>query len=499
MDEETARLAQRRLLPRVMSSDIFTLLACFLQIVFKVDADLIIQYDFSQVECRQSKVEDVVGGDRYFGDLILDSSTASCLSGIGIERTSESPGSPGASSIGNTTLLREDLLKDASSPGHFSLEMWRSIESMPACDEDCATPILTIGERGVSLDDDCQENLGMMITYWTETGDFGARFQSADTECAVLWSGAIQPNENMGYAFHLVLTLDRREYYGLAYAYFEWFLNGTRVAWDLNRYIPPETMMMSWDADFNLQVLDSSRRLPSSFFSEAPGIKIFFLAFHDETLDATTVFSRYATRIGNSTPVVYDTVVGVAEDGENGDHYGEPESYLQEFPVSELQLVPLGVYDSDNDPATPHYDSISPRIFIYTLPWQGSLVQASGEDITSVPFEVVGDEGAFTVRYRPLLNDFSTNVSAVDSAVYANFSFYAIDEGSSMRSHTNATVSMYVFSKNDPPEAFNASHDVYAGTRQNIISLHGTDMDEHDEISGAAIVQLPARGTLFQV
>lgn len=462
-------------------------------------AAVLIQYEFSQDECRGGVVEDVTGGDRYFGDMVLDNSTTSCLSGIGIERTPESPGSPGASSVGNTTLLREDLFRDASYPGRFSLELWLSIDSM-TCDSICTTPIVTIGERGVS-DDDCQQkNMGMMITYWTASGDIGARFQSTRSTCERFWSGAVQPTENMGYAFHLVLTTDRRYYFGDPYAYFEWFINGTRVARDLSKYVPPEIMMTLWDSDFNLQLLDWSRQTPSSSFGDGPGIKIFFLAIHNETLDETEVLSRYSARIGNSTPAVHDKTVGVAEDGESGDHYAVPESYLQVFPESELQLVPLDVYDSDNDPATPNYDNnTSPRVFVSTLPFPGSLINSSGEDVVSAPFEVFGDGGVFAVKYRPILNDFSTNVTGNDSVLYANFSFYAIDEESNTRSHTNATVSIYVFSKNDPPEAFNASHDVYAGTRHNIITLHGTDLDAYDDVHGAAIVEQPARGTLFQV
>lgn len=466
----------------------------------QANAAVLIQYEFSQEECRGGAVKDVTGGDRYFGEMVLDNSTTSCLPGIGIERTPESPGSPGASSVGNTSFLREELFRDASSPGRFSLELWLSIDSMP-CENFCTTPVVTIGERGVSLDDDCQENMGMMITYWTESGDFGARFQSTRSACEKLWSGAMQPTANMGYAFHLVLTADRREYFGDPYAYFEWYINGTRVATDLNKYVPPEVMMTLWDPDFNLQILDWSRQTPSSFYTEGPGIKIFFLAIHNEALERTEVFSRYSARLPTSTPVVRDNTVGVAEDGELGDHYEAPESYLQVFPESELQLVPLDVYDSDNDPATPNYDNnTSPRVFVSTLPFPGTLVNSSGEDIVSAPFEVFGNnDGIFAVKYRPILNDFSTHEAGNDSVLYANFSFYAIDEESDTRSHTNATVSIYVFSKNDPPEASNASYDVYAGTRHNIISLHGIDMDAYDDVHGAAIVEQPARGTLFQV
>ena len=465
-----------------------------------VTGAVLVQYEFSQDECRRGTAEDVAGGQLFFGDMILDNSTTSCLSGIGIERTPESPGSPGASSVGNTTLLRKELSRDASSPGRFSLELWLSIGKMPTCDSFCTTPIVTIGERAVSTDDDCQENMGMMITYWTELGEFGARFQSTTrASCERFWSGAVQPSDNMGNALHLVLTVDRTEFYGDPYAYLQWFINGTRVAWDLSQYIPPETMMSSWGSGFNLQILDSSRQIPSSFYREGPGIKIFFLAIHNETLDSTEILSRYSARIRNSTPVVRDTTVDIAEDGENGDHYGEPESYLQVFPQSELQPIPLDVYDSDNDPATPHNDHTSPRVFVSKLPFPGSLVNSFDEDIVSAPFEVFGEDGVFTVRYRPILNDFSSNVTANVSVPYANFSFYATDEEEGTRSHTNATVSIFVYPKNDPPEAFTASHDVYAGTRNNILPLDGTDMDPFDDVHGATIVESPARGSLFQV
>lgn len=474
--------------------------ACLLWGTGQATGAVIVQYEFSQDECRRGAAEDLAGGQRYFGDMILDNSTTSCLSGIGMERTSESPGSPGASSVGDTTVLREDLSRSASSPGQFSLELWLSIDRMPACDRYCTTPIVTIGERGVSIDDDCQENLGMMLTYWTGTGEFGARFQSTTRDtCEWFWPGAEQPAENMGNAMHVVFTVDREEFFGNPYAYFEWFINGTRVAWDLSQYVPPLTMMATWDSGFNLQILDWSRQFPSSFYREGPGIKIFFLAIHNETLNSTEVLSRYATRIRHSTPIVRNTTVDVAEDGENGDHYEEPEFYLQVFPHSELQLIPLDVYDSDNDPATPNFDYTNPRVFVSALPYPGYLVNSSDEIIVHVPFEVFGEDGVFSVRYRPVLNDFSTNVTANDSVPYANFSFYATDEEDNTRSHTNATVSIYVYPKNDPPEALAASHVVYAGTRSNILPLEGIDRESFDNVYGAAIVESPTRGSLFQV
>lgn len=481
-------------------------------------AVILVEYEFAENECQEGVFKDVAGGDRYFGDLIMDNSTTSCLQGVGVERNSASPGTPGASSVGNASMLIQDLFRDDSpSPGVFSLELWLNIGSLPPCEYGCTSPVVTFGKRGGNdiLDSECQENIGLMIKYWTGDGFFGARVQSSRDICERFWSGANQA-DNIGYPLHLVLTIAPREYFNEPYAYFEWFINGTRVAWDLSKHVPPEVLVKLWDPGFNLQILDRGREYPSSLFSPAPGIRFFFLAIHNETLLEPEVRSRYSAGILNSNPVVFDAIVGIAEDGEAGDHYETPEAYLQGFPESELQSIPLAYYDSDSDPTTPNFDNVTnPRMFISRLPLIGHLVNESGEDVVSVPFEVIPEDGiVFNVKFRPVFNNYSTNVTSLlgtystnvtnstgnDPAVYANFTYYAVDRLTQRRSPSNATISIIVVSKNDPPEAFrNASHDAIAGTRQNIISMHGQDLEAYDYVRAVGIEDHPPGGALFQV
>ena len=304
----------------------------------------------------------------------------------------------------------------------------------------------------------------------------------------------VLPDGTKGYAFHLVFTIEELTLNGRVYSYFSWYINGTRVDYNLDQ--DPATTLGIWEDGHNLQLLDYTRWADSASWFKPTGARIYRVAMHNETLDRTTVLSRYAAGITNSTPSVYSSTVYIAEDGEEGNHYGEPESYLEAFPESELGDIVLDVYDSDTDVASPNlYVDSNPRVFVDTLPFTGFLVNTTGGNVVSTPFEVFHTGGQFAVRYRPLLNDYSTsNVTA-----YANFSFHAVDILSGNRSYTNATLQIFVYSKNDPPAADNASHEVIVGTRQNIIPLNGTDIDAHDYIRTAGIVETPGKGSLFQV
>ncbi|CAN0342598.1 unnamed protein product, partial [Laminaria digitata] len=461
--------------------------------------ELIIQYDFTQADCRDGLIKDTVGAGEFFGDLVLNTSSSSCIGGVGIEGNADYPGWPAAHSVGDTTALRGALQEPDTYPG-FSLELWLNIADITSCPEDtssCLTPILTINYPSIiEGTESCIDTVNIQLGYRISTNtlfistpsQYGTFCNDHPTYTDVL------PDETKGYSFHVVLTIEEFTISDRVYSYFTWYINGTRADYNLDQ--DPAVTLGIWEDGHNLQLLDYTRWADSTRWFKPTGAKIYRVAMHNETLDTATVLSRYTAGITNSTVSVYSSTVYIAEDGEAGNHYGEPESYLEVFPESELRQIVLDVYDSDTDVASPNlYVDSNPRVFVDTLPFTGFLVDSTGGNIISTPLEVFPTSGEYAVRYRPLFNDFST---ANDTA-YANFSFHAIDIVSGNRSYTNATVHIYVYAKNDPPAAGNASYEVNVGTRQNIIPLNGTDIDADDYIQTAGIVETPAKGSLFQV
>lgn len=473
----------------------------YLWISSKTNAAVLSQYEFSQAGCREGLFEDTAGQGVFFGDLVLNAS-ASCLDGVGIEGGTGSPGWPTVSSTGTNKAFLEALQGPDIFPG-FSVELWLSIGNITCAEQDssgwflhtCEAPVFAISSSSV-LDSSelCRSNTDMEITYIINTRNFQARFNAnKNNECVGF--GTLEdtlPKETAGYPFHFVLTVREIILSGVDYSFFQWFINGTRVSSFLSFIVDPTSMLAEWHATYEIQLLDK-RRWPESTRYKPLEARIYLAALHNETFNNSLALSRISEGIADSTPVVYDSTVSVAEDGEVGDHYEEPEFYLQEIPGVDLHQVPLDVYDADNDLTTPNYKEILPRVFVDTFPFPGLLFDSVGDIIVSTPFEVIGDRGTFSVRYRPLFNDFATE------NVYANFSFHAEDDKSGSRSFANATVKVRVFSKNDPPVALNASHEVFAGTKQNIISLQGTDVDAEDYVREAVIVEPPNGGSLFQV
>ena len=473
--------------------------ACLVWCLDQANTELIIQYEFTQEACRDGLVKDTAGATEFFGDLVLNASSSSCIGGVGIEGNAEYPGWPAAYSVGNATALRRALREPDIYPG-FSLELWLNIPDIPSCPEDtntCLSPILTINHPAtIETTESCIDTVNMQLAYHIPANYIRISNPSIwGTHCNDYPTYTdFVPDESKGYAFHLVLTEEIISFPERDYSYFRWYVNGTRVDYDLAQ--DPVVTLGLWEDGHNLQLLDFARWADSSRWFKPAGTKIYFVAMHNETMPKATVLSRYTAGIRNSTPSVYSSTVYIAEDGEAGDHYGEPESYLEVFPESELWQIALDVYDSDTDVASPNlYVTSNPKVFVDTLPITGFLVNSTGGNVVSTPFEVVHVSGEFPVRYRPLFNDFS----AVNDTAYANITFYAIDILSGNRSYTNATLDIYVYAKNDPPVAVYASHEVNVGTRQNIIPLNGTDIDADDYIRAAGIVETPGTGSLFQV
>lgn len=464
----------------------------------------LVQYDFSQADCRRGSMADVAGGETYFGELVLNKSWVTCLEGAGAQGTVSSPGWPAASSTGNTTAFMEVLQGPDVFPG-FAVEVWLSISNDTTCARydasgnflrECHAPILTIGRPTVLESSEyCKDHSNMEIVYRVDYRNFLAVFNGGYkfNFCLEFGTAYKFPTEALGYAFHLVFSVKETYYYGQQYSFFEWFINGSRVANGLSSYAAPALMMSNWDADYVLHLLDR-RRWPDSTLYTPLKAKLFRVALHNGSFDTALAFSRYSSGSTNSTPNIYDSTVDIMEDGELGDHYDEPEYYRGPFPPAELRQIPLSFSDADRNPVTPNYNNLYPKIFVYALPNRGFLVTSSGEEVISTPFEVLEVGGMFNVRYRPPYNDYGN-----EGVSYTSFSFFATDRYTGSQSFTNATVTVNVFSKNDPPVALNSSHVVYVGTKHNMLALQSTDVDADDYIQAAFIVETPTKGKLYQV
>ena len=458
-------------------------------------SDVVAQYDFTQAECHAGLVENVVE-DGVFGDLILDDSV-SCLDGVGVE-SNLSKGSPTAYSTGTNRAFRDALQEPEEYPG-FTVELWVTLENK-SCDaysdgsSNCVYSLFAIHNPNLNdSSEDCKHNTDFQLNYHSDSKNFEARFRNLEKGCVSFETPVdIMTYNTLGYPFQFVFSSKELQSVSRVYGVLEFYINATRVRMSLGNAVLSDAILPAWHEDYTAQFLDH-RRWPSSTEFEVRRAKLHSAKIYLTSIAKTTVPTIYAKGIANSTPVAYDVAIKINEDGEAGDHYEDPAAYLQPFPVTELKIINMKVYDSDNDPTTPNYrNDARPKAFVEVLPHTGQLIDAAGEDITTTPFEVYEEGGVFPVRYRPLFNEYS-------SSVYTSFSFYAEDGVTGIRSFTSATVTIYVTPKNDPPVAFNLNLDAYAGTHENIVQLRGSDVDDSDEVQGAEIVESPSNGKLYQV
>ncbi|CAM9753424.1 unnamed protein product, partial [Discosporangium mesarthrocarpum] len=223
--------------------------------------------------------------------------------------------------------------------------------------------------------------------------------------------------------------------------------------------------------------------------------EVYLLAIYTRTLNNSEVLRNFEAEIGNSVPIVANISVTINEDGETGNHYDEPEYYLADVPFTDLPVISLGVYDADHDQGNPNIDKELPlpRIFVLSLPAKGNLYNISGTPISYVPYEVALDETTYNMKYRPERDEYSSD------EVYTSFEYYAIDGKTSKRSIENATVTVHVLPKNDPPRAFNITTSAVVGTKNNIVFLDGEDQDVGDLVQDAVVSHGPVQGNLYQV
>ena len=479
-----------------------------------INVNISAQYDFKQAECHDGVFKDATG-DGMYGDVILDE-TASCLESVGVQSSDLIGGRPAAYSLGNSSGFLNALQEPDDFPG-FAIEVWMTLGTDLNPDKPCRTDIceyVIVSIHNMTLSPEvefCGETTNIQLTYDAYQIAFKVNMVYSSSYCIEFATYRTKlTRKNLAYPFQLVFTTaDVIKGYRKYYGYVLWFVNGTYVDWDLSYTSLLQTGRRSlvdpWHEGYNIQFLDKVRHKTSRYFEER-STKLYKVRLFSERValqnEYDTVAALFAEGIANSAPVSYNVTAEINEDGEVGDHYYDPGLYLQEFEFTELTNIYLDIYDSDNDPTTLNYDNETlPRPFISALPHKGHIIDPrSGEVVTSTPYEVLPERGVFPVRYRPLLNEYSSSPNTSDP--YTTFSYYAEDGTTpGLRSVEDATVHVYVVPKNDPPRASNLTLNAFAATRENIFNLlqGASDVDGSDEVQGAEIDEVPQNGTLYQV
>ena len=480
-----------------------------------INVNISSQYDFTRAECEDGVVADV--GDGMYGDLILDE-TVSCLDRVGIQSSDLIGGRPAAYSLGNSSGFLKTLQEPDEFPG-FAVEVWitlgKDLKPWDPCEHigSCEYVIISIHNNILGpIMDYCQETTDFQLSYNAFYRSFKVLMRYDSDSCnsfntyeANLSKGDLQ------YPFQLVFTTAGtiRTNSGRDLGLFLWFINGTYIEWDVS-YIQADfklkRLITPWHEGYNVQFLDKVRHNTSTWFEER-STKLHRARIFSEQValvgEYEAVAALFAEGVANSAPVSYNVTVEINEDGEAGDHYYDPGLYLQAFAVTELQNIYLDIYDSDNDPTTLNYNNDTfPRAFISVLPHIGHIFDPrSGGVVASTPYEVLGEGGVFPIKYRPLLNEYSSSSKTSDP--YTTFSYYAEDGATTgHRSIEDGTVHVYVVSKNDPPRAFDLTINMLAATREIILNLlqgASDDVDDSNEVQGAEIYKLPKKGTIRQV
>lgn len=463
----------------------------------------IVQYNFSRETCLEGVSENLgTGGAAYFGTLVLNSSVYDCLDGTGVKGNGEATGWPIASSVGNISALKTEITSQTNGtdwPG-LSFELWFSLGN-PTCDEDpdnmCLISLLTFGADPEG-DDTCGKTTDLEIYYDRTVRYLKIRIlhSLARSTCAVLpCSYTVKASD---YPVHLVLLIGAHVRYSI-YDYIDltWYLNGTQVYYYITNEVTAQEMVADWREGYQLHLLDRRREELNSWDQDDNWPfegTLFGAAIYIGKLSAERILAIFNEGVVESDVFVYNQTVQLAEDGEDGDHYDTPEYYLQEIPWDELYSINIDAYDADNERSNPNYplNIPAPKVFVTSIPLTGELINSSGDVQILAPFEVIGIDDGYPVKYRPLRDD------AKNSTVYANFTYYAVDGRNGART-SSATVTIYVYAKNDPPTAFANSSLAYAGISENIVHLYGEDYEEFDFLTGAMISVLPGRGTLYQV
>lgn len=465
-----------------------------------------VQHIFTRATCEAAVSKNLGSkGTSYFGDIVLNTSNFDCLDGIGIDARGVE-GWPVGVSTGNISALRTAILSTTTWPG-LTFEFWLTLGSISRISGSStygnhAATILAFDEESDGSNDECGFTSQLEIVYnpyYTRT-EFRL-FSETDWLHPCLRFDPFSQWKNRQDPLHYVVTLEEEtldrddDILDPTKGTFEWFFDGEYIGGRTQGQVLPYEMATLWTDDLQLTILERRRDAYRGYSQPFPG-NLFSFAIYDYVLNDTEILSLYNDGAFDSIPRVYDHTVYVPEDGVTGQHYEDPYYYRKVVQTEELFIFEVVVIDADGDPDFPNYGKNvpEPTLFLKSLPSVGDLYNSSDYPILSVPFEVLHQNGTFPLKFRPRANEESTA-----DGVYTSFKIYAIDNVLGTRSVNDATVSINVVPHNDPPIAFNGSQLVYAGTKENIIELNGSDPDVGDFIAGGRIAILPPQGQLYQV
>ncbi len=236
---------------------------------------------------------------------------------------------------------------------------------------------------------------------------------------------------------------------------------------------------------------------PVNLPTYAPSLgTIYMIAMYGYPLDEADILQNYEAKLVNSAPVAFDSKLIVPEDGEIGDNYDDPESYVNPIPGSECFVIVIEDYiDADEDPERPNYnnDDSPATLFITSLP-KGDIFDFYGNPITEddLPYTVSLDDDN-SLRYRPLWNEWS----GLDK-IYTSFEYIYKDGVDPLLESNIGTASIYVIPKNDQPIAVAGDSVVIRGVASEVC-VEAYDEDDGDNVAGIVLVDAPQHGTLYQL
>lgn len=488
---------------KLMMGSIMTLQAIITVIhtsaaVYAFDGGADIQFDFTQKECLEGTTVAETTGNGIMGPLNLHEEV-SCLRGTGIMASDDVEGQPAAYSTDTIAAFLNLMREPDEFPG-FALEVWITIDDKECDswtdDSVCTYPIFTIGTPVIDENDEfCHGTANLQLDYVADWDNIQIQLRHSEDECETVspQTGSV-PKESRGYPLQIVTTPGA--IFSPTYGWFDtmdWYYNGTLVSHSILRKTGGEALIQAWHEDYTVQFLDKVRWPWSDWYDERT-VSVHRARLFAHTLDEYTVAELYAEGVANSIPHVYDMTAELKEDGELGTHYDDPKLYNDVFPPSELDHFYLDYYDSDLDPTTPNYTNNTSKAFLTSLPSKGYIIDPTGEPVLELPYEFPNDGSGTPVKFRPLLNEYSSDV-------YTYFTYYVVDGVTGERSFgDDGTVAIYVRSANDPPFATQGVFlHAYVGVRRNVVGMWGFDVDVGDEVQGVEIVDLPSKGTLYQV
>lgn len=463
--------------------------------------DSAVEYRFDRADCLSGHATDTSSGKSLFGSLNINTSAVTCK-GLGVEAKSGILHDQRIASSSNASLFVDEMSRSDG----FTFEVWASFENFPTSCESCsARHMVSIGSTDAALVPSFCADASNLFFYQTRDHSVGISLRQEPKCISIIADHVIALNS----VVHVILTVEplvtdlgsdstTSDFSFDDYSTFRWHFDGVLVT---TKDVKMASLTSPWSDDFYLQMLNDAvavRHEPTIY--APPSGTLFLLAMYVRALNSTEVAQNYEAGLENSPPVAEDIAAIINEEGEIGDNYDNPAYYMQDptVPTLNLSSISLVVVDLDAQEGFPGFDaemqSVPNKVTIERLPSRGQLFEFSGKAISSVPHDVMYDDG-YHVRFRPVKDEFSGS-----NDVYTSFTYSVIDAVTGEECVTPGVVSMYVLAKNDPPLPTNKSEMITTG-RDNTIYLCGTDVDssEGDAIQGSMIIEPPTHGLLFQV